>query len=231
MKRLQVSKVVAFAHSSLCARPQLIKTFELTPSITVRRFGCNHHHNHNVQSHSHDHNHGQSKDQHSTNNHTCCQHHHNHTNNHDHNHHHDHNHKECGSHSTSETKCETTVDITQGSDQEGLDIPAECWHCGKFMGSQELFCTEPTCGRVQPIQTKKLNLFNVFNIPQSYFINEKQLEAAYKELQKKLHPDKFASKSIDEKNVSTTSSSAINFAFQVSFFSSPSLFYYSNRSK
>jgi molecular chaperone HscB len=86
------------------------------------------------------------------------------------------------------------------------------------MGNQELFCTEPTCGRVQPIQTKKLNLFSVFNIPQSYYINEKQLEASYKELQKKLHPDKFASKSIDEKNVSTTSSSAINFAYQVSFF-------------
>jgi molecular chaperone HscB len=40
-----------------------------------------------------------------------------------------------------------------------------------------------------------------------------ELDREYKELQKKLHPDKFATKSLDEKLLSTNASSAINMAY------------------
>lgn len=82
----------------------------------------------------------------------------------------------------------------------------------------DLFCVQPNCGVVQSIQTNEINIFDTFNIPISYNINETKLDQAYKELQKKLHPDKFATKSLDEQAVSTNASTAVNMAFQVSQF-------------
>jgi len=200
-------------------------------AINRRHFSCNshdhnHHHNHNHNHHSASTGTGnccQGEGNNGVPKKKCCQETHDHS--HNHNHDNDNDHSCCSSKdadaacdsTTSSTTATTTTPPAAAVDNATIpnpNIPEECWHCGKFRKDQELFCTEPTCGRVQPIQTKKLNLFDVFEIPQSYFIQEKQLDNAFKELQKKLHPDKFATKSIDEKNVSTSSSSSINFAYQ-----------------
>lgn len=99
--------------------------------------------------------------------------------------------------------------------------PAEkrekCWNCGAHVGSETLFCSSPQCGVVQVLKTEDANLFDTFGLPTTYNLDESKLDIAYKNLQKKLHPDKFVLRSIDEKSRSTQSSSTINHCYEVIF--------------
>ena len=90
-----------------------------------------------------------------------------------------------------------------------------CWSCGTEIEKMNLFCKAPKCGVVQSIKTTEVNLFETFGINMEYKIDEALLDKSFKELQKKLHPDKFATKSVDEQKVSTNASTAINMAYQV----------------
>jgi hypothetical protein len=101
------------------------------------------------------------------------------------------------------------------NDHSADDKWKECWKCGTEVTPADMFCKAPKCGVIQAIQTESTNFFDAFNLPVSYQINEKELEYAFKELQKKLHPDKFATSSNDVKKASTQSSAAINYAYQV----------------
>lgn len=92
---------------------------------------------------------------------------------------------------------------------------SECWKCGTENPNEKLFCEAPKCGVVLPI-SQETNLFDTFGLPHTYEIDIAKLDSAYKALQKQLHPDKFATKSIDEKAKSTESSSAVNYAYEVS---------------
>jgi molecular chaperone HscB len=71
---------------------------------------------------------------------------------------------------------------------------------------------------VQALHPEKADLFKTFGLDVNYNIDLSKLDSAYKELQKLLHPDKFATKGTEEKQKSTSSSSAVNFAYEVSLF-------------
>jgi len=49
----------------------------------------------------------------------------------------------------------------------------------------------------------------------SFILDEKLLDNVYKDLQKKFHPDKYATKSYEEKHISSINSSLVNEAYQV----------------
>lgn len=69
---------------------------------------------------------------------------------------------------------------------------------------------------IQPILNKdNVNYFELFGIPKSFSVDETILRRKYKDLQKLLHPDKYSSKSSEEKLISQAASSYLNVAFEV----------------
>lgn len=90
----------------------------------------------------------------------------------------------------------------------------ECWKCGKTVPRNELFCKADSCGVVQAVQPENLDFFEAFGLPVIYELDEKSLDISFKQLQMKLHPDRFAAFSNQTKDSSTQSSAAINYAFQ-----------------
>lgn len=59
------------------------------------------------------------------------------------------------------------------------------------------------------------DLFALFGLPVQYPLNEGQLDSAYKELQKRLHPDKHAGSTEVDMKQATDSSARVNDAYQV----------------
>lgn len=92
---------------------------------------------------------------------------------------------------------------------------SECWSCGTSVKTDDLFCKAPKCGVIQALQTSSVNFFTTFGLPTQYKIDEHYLDMEHKRLQMQLHPDRFATKSVNEKSVSTMTSAAINYAYEV----------------
>jgi len=103
-----------------------------------------------------------------------------------------------------------------------------CWKCGTSTSLPPsssssspsspplLFCIKQDCNAIQEISRSQCNYFSLFNIKQASFaIDEKQLDYVFKDLQKHFHPDKYATKSNEEKHISSVNSSLINEAYQV----------------
>jgi molecular chaperone HscB len=66
-----------------------------------------------------------------------------------------------------------------------------CWSCEKDTGDAAL-C--PGCGTPQPVSTHgaRADHFAVLGVPRRYDLDLATVEAAYKDLSRKLHPDRFA---------------------------------------
>jgi len=66
-----------------------------------------------------------------------------------------------------------------------------CWSCEKNAG-QEALCA--ACGAPQPVSTDgaRPDHFAVLGVPRAYDLDLTALEARYKDLSRKLHPDRFA---------------------------------------
>lgn len=67
-----------------------------------------------------------------------------------------------------------------------------CWKCQRDIQTQkeQFFCE---CGVIQPPIND--NLFKVMDIQQTFEIDNENLSTRFKDLQRRLHPDKFANKS------------------------------------
>lgn len=63
-----------------------------------------------------------------------------------------------------------------------------CWSCQKAAGDAG-FCT--ACGAVQP-PDPNADYFHVLGIPRAFAVDAAAIEPRYKELTKRLHPDRFA---------------------------------------
>lgn len=77
-----------------------------------------------------------------------------------------------------------------------------------------MFCPQTSCGAIQTIDVTRCNYFNLLGIPERFDINLEELEKSFKDMQKVLHPDKFSTKSIEEKTISNECSSLVNQAYQ-----------------
>ena len=58
-------------------------------------------------------------------------------------------------------------------------------------------------------------MYDLFNLNTEFGINTALLDVQFRALQRTLHPDKFATKSIQEKAISEEASSSVNQAYQV----------------
>lgn len=103
---------------------------------------------------------------------------------------------------------------------DGLDITAEeqkayevglskCWSC-KGPVKETPFCV--TCGAVQP--PGHANHFLRFGLKPSFDIDNDWLDQHYFEMQRDLHPDRFATRSDREKSLSQQQATAINDAYE-----------------
>ena len=85
-----------------------------------------------------------------------------------------------------------------------------CWSCQREAGEGPLCAA---CGAVQPAQAKASH-FQVLGLPQSHFLAPAAIEERFKELNKKLHPDRFAQKTPRERRMSLEWTTAVNDAFR-----------------
>lgn len=87
-----------------------------------------------------------------------------------------------------------------------------CWKCNSEIRSGvEFFC--PSCNIIQ-MPPRKVTYFELMGSPTSFDIDTRQLTQCYKELQWKLHPDKFSDLSKKEQSLSEEQSSLVNEAYQ-----------------
>ncbi|XP_026754858.1 iron-sulfur cluster co-chaperone protein HscB [Galleria mellonella] len=88
-----------------------------------------------------------------------------------------------------------------------------CWSCGKDIKTlvSNLFCSH--CQVLQE-PDKNSNYFKIMGVRETYDLDENELAKKYKDLQKYLHPDKFANKNKQELEVSEKYSSLVNEAYK-----------------
>ncbi|KAJ0173122.1 hypothetical protein K1T71_011298 [Dendrolimus kikuchii] len=87
-----------------------------------------------------------------------------------------------------------------------------CWCCGKHINNvSNLFCSN--CNALQSPDEKE-NYFKVMGVNETYDLDENDLAKKYKDLQKYLHPDKFANKKMEEQEISEKYSSLVNEAYK-----------------
>ncbi len=103
-----------------------------------------------------------------------------------------------------------------------VDCPParSCWSCGQKSDCSsahqlQLLCNAAGCGAVQPIDCDSdINFYELFGCPIGVIVNDSQLDRAFLSLQKKLHPDKFASRGAKHQEVSGRTSAMVNMAYQ-----------------
>jgi len=86
-----------------------------------------------------------------------------------------------------------------------------CWSCKGPRQATDLFC--PTCQAVQP--PGQLDHFSRFDLAFAYDLDVDALERRYFDLQRVLHPDRFATRSAQEKSLSQQQAVSLNDAFEV----------------
>lgn len=87
----------------------------------------------------------------------------------------------------------------------------KCWQCGAETNDKKelFFCN---CGVVQEVPTD-LNYFEAMGFDETFDVDLEKLSKLYKDLQKRLHPDKYSQKSEEEQAVADGQSAYINKAY------------------
>lgn len=86
-----------------------------------------------------------------------------------------------------------------------------CWNCNNHNNKKELFCS--TCKFIQPMDNK-LDFFEILGFPKTFFLKQSELEQSFKNLNRKLHPDKFATSSPKERRLSLEHATSVNDAYR-----------------
>jgi molecular chaperone HscB len=84
-----------------------------------------------------------------------------------------------------------------------------CWSCGEAPG-QSAFCQG--CGKVQPPRGE--DHFALLGLPRAFALEAAELERRYRDGQRKLHPDRFALKSAEERRASLSRATDLNEAYR-----------------
>jgi molecular chaperone HscB len=87
---------------------------------------------------------------------------------------------------------------------------AECWSCGAERGDAPLCAT---CGKVQP-PTPSTTYFALFGIPRAMRIAIPELERAFREVSKKVHPDRFGTATPVERRLALEQTTLVNEAYR-----------------
>ncbi|KAJ1373870.1 hypothetical protein KIN20_036399 [Parelaphostrongylus tenuis] len=87
-----------------------------------------------------------------------------------------------------------------------------CWNCTDAVNcTKQFFCD--SCHAIQP-PAEAQNLFEYMGIPVSFDIEESALKKRFRELQSKLHPDKFVHASEHEREISDEHSRKLNESYE-----------------
>ena len=86
-----------------------------------------------------------------------------------------------------------------------------CWSCKGPVSERALFCS--VCGAVQG--PGQLDHFARLGLPARYDLEVEALERQYFGFQRRLHPDRFATRSAKEKALSQQQATALNEAYEV----------------
>lgn len=84
-----------------------------------------------------------------------------------------------------------------------------CWSCAEAPG-QSAFCER--CGKVQPPRGE--DYFAVLGLPRTFELDAAELERHYRDLQRRLHPDRFARKTAEERRASLLRATDVNEAYR-----------------
>lgn len=86
-----------------------------------------------------------------------------------------------------------------------------CWSCHGPVGVADLFCK--TCAAVQP--PGQVDHYQRLGLGRTFDIDEAGLDRHYFDLQRQLHPDRFATKSSQEKMLSMQQATCLNEAYEI----------------
>ena len=75
-------------------------------------------------------------------------------------------------------------------------------------------CASPLTPNASPAMDFAQTHFELFGLPQTYALDRNQLDAAYRELQNTVHPDRFAAQSDAEQRVAMQWATQVNEAYQ-----------------
>ena len=89
-------------------------------------------------------------------------------------------------------------------------VPAACWSCSVAQNESKLFCSH--CSKIQPPPGG--NYFSVFGLAPKLKLDLGMLEDEFHKLSRKLHPDRFARASADEKEWSLADTALLNDAYR-----------------
>ncbi len=89
-------------------------------------------------------------------------------------------------------------------------VPVECWSCSVAHNASQLFCEH--CSKIQPPAAS--NYFAVFSLVPRLDLDLGMLEHEFHKLSRKLHPDRFARASAEEKEWSLADTALLNDAYR-----------------
>jgi len=89
-------------------------------------------------------------------------------------------------------------------------VPVECWSCTVAHNESTLFC--PHCSKIQPPPGG--DYFSVFSLVPKLDLDLGMLEHQFHKLSRKLHPDRFARASSNEKDWSLADTALLNDAYR-----------------
>lgn len=89
-----------------------------------------------------------------------------------------------------------------------------CWACLKNLDGTAFFCSEKSCGKLQPLPSE-INYFQVLGVPITFNVNTSLLKRQYLNYQASIHPDNFSRKPATEQKLSDSNSTMVNRAYNV----------------
>ena len=89
-------------------------------------------------------------------------------------------------------------------------VPVACWSCSVAHNESTLFC--PDCSKIQPPSSG--DYFSVFGLDHRLNIDFAALEQEFHRLSRRLHPDRFARASENEKDWSLADTALLNDAYR-----------------
>lgn len=89
-------------------------------------------------------------------------------------------------------------------------VPVACWSCSVAHNESTLFC--PHCSKIQPAATG--DYFSVFSLVPKLDLDLGMLEHQFHKLSRKLHPDRFARATEQEKDWSLADTALLNDAYR-----------------
>lgn len=101
------------------------------------------------------------------------------------------------------------TDMPKAGESEAAEV-VSCWSCKGPVETPALFCE--TCGAVQP--PRPTDAFARLGLEPSFDIDMGALDRHYFDLQRRLHPDRFAARSAKERVVSQSQAAALNAAYE-----------------